>query len=78
MNYQEAKKLIEEIGLPYEVEISCLEAAKEYKGEFDDDYCSACDGSGEGSHDGSRCENCKGSGVDAEQENDDYDFQEAA
>lgn len=33
--------------------------------EIMDDYCGACDGSGEGSYDGSICHVCGGSGVSA-------------
>jgi len=38
-----------------------------------DDYCSACNGSGEGSYDGSSCSTCGGSGHD-KQEVDERDW----
>lgn len=38
--------------------------------DYDDDYCTTCSGSGEGSHEGTRCPACKGKGVKS---HDDYE-----
>lgn len=32
--------------------------------DYEESYCGACAGSGEGSHDGSRCWKCKGTGTE--------------
>jgi DnaJ-class molecular chaperone len=39
----------------------------------DDDYCSSCDGTGEGQWDGLSCSTCKGKGYLVGQDDDDFD-----
>lgn len=68
MNYRDTLRRLESCNLPKIAENAIKESLEDCEEFFEDEddecitYCSACAGSGEGSHDGSTCFKCRGSG----------------